>query len=92
MSDLKPVIAAQIAAAAPGQVWVPADFAQLGNRDAVDKTLQRMVQAGDLRRIDRGLYDKPALNRLTRRPATPDTAPWRAPSPAAIICACWWTA
>ena len=72
MSDLKPVIAAQIAAAAPGQVWVPADFAQLGNRDAVDKTLQRMVQAGDLRRIDRGLYDKPALNRLTRRPATPD--------------------
>jgi hypothetical protein len=31
-----------------------------------------MVQSGDLRRIDRGLYDKPTLNRLTKRPTTPD--------------------
>ena len=72
MTDLKSTITAQINAAAPGQVWVPTDFAQLGNRDAVDKTLQRMVQAGDLRRIDRGLYDKPKFNRLTKRPTTPD--------------------
>lgn len=62
----------QIDAAGPGQVWVPTDFAQLGNRDAIDKTLQRMVQAGDLRRIARGLYDKPTLNRLTKRSTTPD--------------------
>jgi len=72
MSDLKSTIAAQIDAIGPGYVWVPTDFAQLGNRDAIDKTLQRMVQAGDLRRIDRGLYDKPTLNRLTKRPTTPD--------------------
>lgn len=31
-----------------------------------------MVQAGDLRRIDRGLYDKPTLNTLTKRQTTPD--------------------
>ena len=72
MSDLKSIIAAQIDAVGPGHVWVPADFAQFGNRDAIDKTLQRLVQAGDLRRIDRGLYDKPTLNRLTKRPTTPD--------------------
>lgn len=72
MSDLKSIIAAQINTAGPGHVWVPTDFAPLGNRDAIDKTLQRMVQAGDLRRIDRGLYDKPTLNRLTKRPSTPD--------------------
>ena len=72
MSDLKSTIAAQIDAVGSGQVWVPTDFAQLGNRDAIDKTLQRMVQAGDLRRIDRGLYDKPTLNQLTKRPTTPD--------------------
>jgi hypothetical protein len=72
MSDLKSIIAAQINTAGPGHVWVPTDFASIGNRDAVDKTLQRMVQAGDLRRIDRGLYDKPTLNRLTKRPTTPD--------------------
>ena len=72
MSDLKNRISAQISAASPGNVWVPADFAQLGQRDAIDKTLQRLVLAGALRRIDRGLYDQPALNRLTRRPAAPD--------------------
>ena len=31
-----------------------------------------MVRAGELRRIDRGLYDKPGVNRLTQRPTTPD--------------------
>lgn len=72
MSDLKSIITAQIKAGDPGQVWVPTDFAQLGNRDAVDKALQRMVQASELRRIDRGLYDKPSLNKLTKRLSTPD--------------------
>ena len=72
MSNLKSSILAQIDAAAPGHVWVPADFAQLGNRNVIDKTLQRMVLAGELRRIDRGLYDRPKLNSLTKRPTSPD--------------------
>ena len=72
MSTLKSQISALIEAADPGRVWVPSDFAQLGGRDAIDKTLQRMVQAGALRRIDRGLYDSPKVNRLTKRPTTPD--------------------
>lgn len=72
MSDLKSIIAARINAVGPGPVWVPTDFAQLGNRDAVDKALQRMALAGDLRRIDRGLYDSPMLNKLTQRPTAPD--------------------
>jgi len=72
MSALKSHISALIEAAEPGQVWVPTDFAQLGSRDAIDKTLQRMVQAGALRRIDRGLYDRPKVNSLTKRPTTPD--------------------
>ncbi|MTV37043.1 DUF6088 family protein [Duganella radicis] len=72
MSPLKSHISALIEAAEPGQVWVPTDFAQFGSRDAIDKTLQRMVQAGELRRIDRGLYDRPKVNSLTKRPTTPD--------------------
>ncbi len=72
MSGLKFHVASLIEGAEPGQVWVPSDFAQFGSRDAVDKTLQRMVQAGELRRIDRGLYDRPKINRLTKRPTTPD--------------------
>ncbi|MDN4575077.1 hypothetical protein DBB29_13585 [Pandoraea cepalis] len=72
MSALKSHISALIEAAEPGHVWVPTDFAQLASRDAIDKTLQRMVQAGELRRIDRGLYDRPKVNSLTKRPTTPD--------------------
>lgn len=54
------------------QVWTPADFADLGNRDVIDKNLQRLTKAGELRRIDRGLYDKPRLSRLTNKPTVPD--------------------
>jgi Family of unknown function (DUF6088) len=71
MSDTSDQISALIDAG-PGQVWVPADFASLGSRAVIDKTLQRMVARGELRRIDRGLYDRPAINRLTKRPSTPD--------------------
>ena len=56
----------------PDEVWVPGDFADLGNRPAIDKTLQRLVAAGDLRRISRGLYDRPRVNGLTGRPTVPD--------------------
>ena len=58
--------------ASPDEVWTPGDFADLGNRAAVDKTLQRLVAAGDLRRIDRGLYDQPRKNELTGRRTVPD--------------------
>jgi hypothetical protein len=56
----------------PGSVWTPGDFADLGNRAAVDKTLQRLEAAGELRRIDRGLYDRPTINSLTKRAVVPD--------------------
>lgn len=72
MSELKSQILAKARAGEPGRVWTPADFATLGSRDAVDKALQRLALAGNLRRIDRGLYDVPAINRLTKRPTTPD--------------------
>ncbi|RUZ10917.1 DUF6088 family protein, partial [Mesorhizobium sp. M7A.F.Ca.CA.001.09.1.1] len=56
----------------PEEVWTPGDFADLGARAAVDKTLQRLAAAGDLRRIDRGLYDRPRTNPLTGRATVPD--------------------
>jgi hypothetical protein len=72
MPDLKLIISEQIGAAGPARVWVPSDFIHLGSRDVIDKTLQRMVRAGELRRIDRGLYDKPNINPLTKRLSVPD--------------------
>ena len=56
----------------PEEVWTPGDFADLGSRAAVDKTLQRLVAAGNLRRVERGLYDRPRKNDLTGRLAVPD--------------------
>ena len=56
----------------PHAVWTPSDFADLASRTAIDKALQRLATAGTLRRIDRGLYDRPTTNRLTGRPSVPD--------------------
>lgn len=72
MSAVVSTISELIDIAVPGHVWVPGDFAHLGSRDVIDKTLQRMVLRGQLRRIDRGLYDTPKLNSLTKRPSAPD--------------------
>ncbi len=72
MSDLKSTILALVTAQGARRVWVPTDFAAFGSRDAVDKTLQRLVHDGELRRIDRGLYDRPIINSLTKRPTSPD--------------------
>jgi hypothetical protein len=44
---------------APGTVYTPARFTRLGARGAIDKALQRLVAQGTLRRLSRGLYDKP---------------------------------
>jgi hypothetical protein len=53
-------------------VWTPSDFLSLGSRAAVDKALQRLVADGSLRRVARGLYDKPVMNALTQKPNAPD--------------------
>lgn len=72
VSDLKSEILARIAAGTPRGVWTPRDFLDLGERDAVDKALQRLTRAGGLRRVDRGLYDQPSINHLTKKASPAD--------------------
>jgi hypothetical protein len=72
MLDLKQAVVDRIGDETPAQVWTPVDFLDLGSRAAVDKVLQRLVATGQLRRIDRGLYDTPRLNSLTKQPAVAD--------------------
>ena len=71
-TPLRNDLLARLAKGTPTTVWTPADFLDLGGREAVDKALQRLVASGDLRRIDRGLYDRPAANRLIGGPNPPD--------------------
>jgi predicted transcriptional regulator of viral defense system len=70
-TDLRSRLLARIASK-PDEVRTPGDFADLGGRAAIDKTLQRLAIAGELRRIDRGLYDRPRKNELTGRSTVPD--------------------
>ncbi len=75
MSDHPVHLKAQIAGriqAAPDHVWTPVDFLDLGSRDAVDKALQRLALGGQIRRLDRGLYDLPRPNTLTGKLSVPD--------------------
>src|SRR5262245_31765175 len=51
-----------------GSVFVPADFLELGSRQAIDIALHRLAQKGTIRRLARGVYDfpkeHPVLGRL----------------------------
>lgn len=72
MSDLKSLILSRISDAPRSSAWTVTDFVDLGSYDAVRKMLQRLASAGDIRRIDDGLYDKPQLNRLTKKDDPPN--------------------
>ena len=65
-------IARKLASRPASWVWTSDDFARLGPRDAVDKALQRLARTGKLRRIERGLYDRPQTNPLTQKPTSTD--------------------
>jgi len=63
-SSIDAAISRKVRRAQPGTVFTPALFASLGGRAAVDKVLQRLVGRDELRRLSRGLYDKPRQDPL----------------------------
>ncbi|HXU29028.1 MAG TPA: DUF6088 family protein [Thermoanaerobaculia bacterium] len=66
-SNIERRIALQVQKAKRGTVFTPALFADFGSRAAIDKALQRLVACGELRRLSRGLYDKPREDSLLGR-------------------------
>ena len=48
----------------PARVYTPFDFLDLGTPHSVGMALMRLVRAGDLRRVARGLYDVPRRHAL----------------------------
>jgi len=63
-SSIDAAISRKARRAKPGTVFTPALFASLGGRAAIDKALQRLVARDELRRLSRGLYDKPRQDPL----------------------------
>jgi hypothetical protein len=55
-------------------IWVPDDFADLGSRNVIDVTLLRLHEAQKISKAGHGLYYKPKLNTLTKRPRTASVA------------------
>lgn len=70
--DLKAAILDRLGGKSHLSVWTPRDFLDLGSREAVDQALHRMAHTGEIRRITRGLYDRPIINSLTEKPTNPD--------------------
>lgn len=56
------------------RVWTPNDLLDLETTSAIDKVLQRLVLAGDIRRIDRGLFDVPPRELADRQTERAHTA------------------
>ncbi len=50
--------------AGTGRVFTRSDFLDLGSTPAIGMAIQRLLQAGKLRRVARGLYDFPRKHRL----------------------------
>ena len=73
MANVAKRIMRRVAAHGKGQ-WVctPKDFLDFGSRAAVDAALSRLVKAGKLRRVGRGLYDLPVYSRLLKKIAPVD--------------------
>jgi hypothetical protein len=65
MSTTKPTqsidakVISRIRSKGRGSVHVPADFLDLGSREAIDLVLHRLAKKGVLRRLARGVYDFP---------------------------------
>ncbi len=73
MSSIADKIMERISENAGGR-WVctPRDFLDIGSREAVDQALSRLVKAGKLRRVGRGLYDEPRISGVLKKPAPVD--------------------
>jgi uncharacterized protein DUF6088 len=55
-------VLASILAGGKGCVSTPSDLLGVGSRAAVDQALSRLVRAGSIRRLGRGLYDLPRVH------------------------------
>lgn len=57
----------------PGFVFTHVDFSSIGNESTVERILSRLFEAGEIRRIRRGLYYKPEISRWGEVPPAHST-------------------
>ena len=55
-----------------GKVFIPSDFLDIADTTAVRKALSRLTESGQIRRIIRGVYDRPYFSAFLMEHAAPD--------------------
>ena len=56
----------RIRTAAEGSIFVNSDFADIADTETVRRNLNRLVQSGILRRILKGVYEKPEYSEMLK--------------------------
>lgn len=62
----------RIESAAEGTIYISSDFADITDTETVRRNLNRLTQAGRLRRILKGIYEKPTYSKLLGEYVAPD--------------------
>ena len=54
----------RIGAASDGTIFIVSDFSDVADSETIRRNLNRLVQAGTLRRILKGVFEKPKFSKL----------------------------
>ena len=69
--DILKQVKLRIENAAPGDIFIPADFSDLAEARKITMCLSRLHEDGTLERVKRGVYMKPRYSQLLNRPVPP---------------------
>src|SRR5262245_23391716 len=72
MTSIQSQILGRIRLAGRGKVFTQKDFLRFGSRVAVDQAFSRLAVSQTIRRLGRGLYHYPRINKRLRLPVPPD--------------------
>ena len=69
--DILKQVRTRIEHAAPGDIFIPADFSDLAEARKITMCLSRLHEDGTLEKVKRGVYMKPRYSQLLNRPVPP---------------------
>ena len=69
--DYQSKIEVRIASLPEGSAFITSDFLDIADTQVINKALSRMAEEGTIRRILRGVYDRPRYSELLQEWASP---------------------
>lgn len=69
--DILKQVRMRIEHSAPGDIFIPADFSDLGEARKIAMCLSRLLEEGTLEKVKRGVYMKPRFSQLVNRSVPP---------------------